>query len=47
MTAMAPTPHTDYCDYFHQHVDREACQGLADSIDLDTAVKNHNNHYQS
>jgi hypothetical protein len=39
--------HSDYCDYFQQHVDREACQGLADSIDLDTALRNHNNHYQS
>jgi PAS domain-containing protein len=38
---------TDYCDYPQQHVDREACQGLADSIDLDTAVKNHDNQYET
>jgi hypothetical protein len=38
---------TDYCDDFQQHVDREACQGLADSIDLDTALKNHNDHYET
>jgi hypothetical protein len=39
--------HTHYCDDFQQHVDREVCQDLADSIDLDTALKNHNNHYQT
>jgi predicted MFS family arabinose efflux permease len=37
----------NYCDYYQQHVGREAYQGLADSIDLDTALKNHNNHCEA